>query len=75
MSARLQTISDCEIQLAGASDILSKLAGLFRAIDSLGDLADVRAVAQVGRAIADDWANMLDVEAEALRVEVGEVRS
>jgi hypothetical protein len=78
MSPRLQTIHDCETKLAGASDILTILSGLFTAIDDL-DAANARAVARAGRYIAEDWANTLDVDAEHLRIEAarldGEVRS
>ena len=68
MSPHLQTIHDCEAKLAGASDILAMLSGLFIAIDSL-DQADAHAVARAGRFIAEDWSNMLDVDAEKLRLE------
>ncbi|MNG18051.1 hypothetical protein D3C84_1020800 [compost metagenome] len=77
MSPHLKTIADCEIKLAGASDILAMLSGLFIAIDAL-DQANAHAVARAGRYIAEDWANMLDVDAEKLRIEAarmaGEVR-
>lgn len=78
MSAHLQTMLDCEAQLNGASDTMAILSGLFAAIGSL-DKADAAAVARAGRYIADDFANMLDVDAEKLRIEAarmaGKVRS
>jgi len=77
MSPHLQTIHDCEAKLAGASDILAMLSGLFIAIGDL-DQASAHAVARAGRHIAEDWANILDVDAEKLRIEAahlgGEVR-
>ena len=64
--------------MSGASDAMAILSGLFAAIRSL-DPADAAAVARAGRYIADDFANMLDVDAEQLRIEAapmaGEVRS
>lgn len=78
MNAHRQTMLDCEAQLSGASDAMAILSGLFTAMRSL-DPADAAAVARAGRYIADDFANMLDVDAEQLRIEaarmVGEVRS
>lgn len=59
MSPHLKTIHDCETKLAGASDILAMLSGLFIAIGDL-DKANANAVARAGRYIAEDWANTLD---------------
>lgn len=77
MSTHLKNIRDCEGQLAGASDVLAMLGGLFIAIGDL-DKANANAVARAGRYIAEDWANMLDADAEKLRIEAarmaGEVR-
>jgi hypothetical protein len=69
MSPHLETLNDCETKLSGASDILAMLGGLLMTIHGLDDLAAVRAVARAGRHIAEDWANILDVDAEALRNE------
>lgn len=78
MNAHRQTMLDCEAQLNGVYDAIAMLSGLFIAIGSL-DKADAAAVARAGRYIADDLANMLDVDAEKLRIEAariaGEVRS
>lgn len=78
MNAHRQTMLDCEAQLNGASDAMAILSGLFTAMHSL-DKSDADAVARAGRYIADDFANMLDVDAEKLRIEAarmaGEVRS
>lgn len=78
MKAHLETMLDCEAQLNGASDAMAMLSGLFTAMCSL-DPADAAAVARAGRYIADDFANMLDVNAENWRIEAarmaGEVRS
>jgi hypothetical protein len=70
MRANLEIMRACEAQLSAGSDALSILSGLFIAISSL-DKADAAAVARAGRYIADDFANMLDVDAENLRIEVG----
>lgn len=78
MSTHLKTLGDCEAQLNGASDAMAILSGLFLAICSL-DQANAAAVARAGRYIADDFANMLDIDAENLRIQAarmaGEVRS
>lgn len=68
MSAHLETMRACEAQLNAGSDALAILSGLFTAMRSL-DKADADAVARAGRYIADDFANMLDVDAENLRIE------
>ncbi|MFI8480150.1 hypothetical protein ACIGCM_20265 [Pseudomonas sp. NPDC078700] len=78
MNPHLKTIQDCESELTGASDALAILTGLFSAISKL-DQVNAAAVARAGRYIAEDWANMLDVDAEQLRAEAsalnGEVQS
>ncbi|MGX5217498.1 hypothetical protein ACVTMO_02415 [Pseudomonas segetis] len=78
MNPHLKTIQDCEIELAGASDTLAILTGLFSAIPKL-DSVTAATVARAGHCIAEDWANRLDVEAEQLRIEAsalnGEVQS
>ncbi|MEA1606886.1 hypothetical protein [Pseudomonas spirodelae] len=68
MNTRLETLRACEAQLNAGSDALAILSGLFTAMRSL-DKADADAVARAGRYIADDFANMLDVDAENLRIE------
>lgn len=78
MNPHLKTLQDCESEFSGASDALAILTGLFSAIPKL-DQVNAAAVARAGRYIAEDWANMLDVDAEQLRIEAsalnGEVQS
>ena len=70
MSTRLETLRACEAQLNAGSDALAILSGLFTAMRSL-DKADADAVARAGHYIAYNFANMLDVDAENLRIEAG----
>jgi hypothetical protein len=73
-----QTIRDAIDQLEAARDVLTKLSGLFAAIGKLGN-ADTAPLASVGKYIADDWDNLLDVDIEGFngrlaQAELGEVR-
>lgn len=63
MNNQHQTIRGAIDQLEAASDVLTKLSGLFAAIGKLGN-NDTAALAVVGEYLADDWANLLDVSAE-----------
>lgn len=72
MSAHLETMRACEAQLNAGSDALAILSGLFTAMRSL-DKADADAVARAGRFIADDLSNMLDIDAENLRIEMARI--
>ena len=72
MSTPLETMRACEAQLNVGSDALAILSGLFTAMRSL-DKADADAVARAGRFIADDLSNMLDIDAENLRIEMARV--
>jgi hypothetical protein len=63
MSTQAQTLRNAIGQLEGAHDVLAKLSGLFAAIGKLGN-DDTAALASIGKYIADDWANLLDVDIE-----------
>ncbi|MDP3845528.1 MAG: hypothetical protein Q8R10_03785 [Pseudomonas sp.] len=63
MTTKNQTIRDAIDRLEAAHDGLVMLRGLFTAIGKLGNEETV-ALAMVGKYIAEDWANMLDVDIE-----------
>lgn len=63
MTAQDQALRDAIGQLEGARDVMTKLAGLFSAISKLGN-DDTAALASIGKYIADDWDNLLDVDIE-----------
>jgi hypothetical protein len=79
MIAQDQTIRDAIGQLQAARDVLTKLSGLFAAIGKLGN-EDTVTLASIGKYIADDWDNLLDVDIEGFssrltQAELGEIRT
>lgn len=63
MSIPLQDMGDAISQLEAARSVLQQLRGLFVAIGKLGN-DDTADLAGLGVAIAEDWANVLDVDVE-----------
>lgn len=63
MSITLQDMRDATDQLSAARCVMGQLRDLFAAISKLGS-DDAAALALIGKGMADDWANVLDVAVE-----------